>query len=87
MKLTDVPKFDPALFTKEERAELQALTDRCVAAIDAGTLEKTGAELDEARADHRAKTRELAARSYSLNALHKRLIRFVPRPLAHEEAE
>ncbi len=87
MKLTDVPKFDRTLFTKEELAELQTFTDRCVNAEAAGTIAKDGAELDQRRADHRVKVRELAARSYSLNALYKRLIRFVPRPLIHERAE
>ncbi len=87
MKLTDVPKFDRTLFTKEELADLQAFMDLCYQAKAKGTVEEVGAELDRKRADHRVKVRELAARSYSLNALYKRLIGFVPRPLIHEESK
>ena len=87
MKLADVPKFDRTVFIKEELADLQGFMDLCVKAQASGSVEEVRAELDQRRADHRAMTREAAARSYSIHALHKRLIRFVPRPLDHEEVE
>ena len=87
MKLADVPKFDPTLFSEDELVDLEGLVALCQNADTVETIEEAGAILDEARFANRTMVRELAARSYSLNALYKRLIGFVPRPLIHEEAE
>ena len=80
MKITDVPKFDPSVFTSAELKGLQALTDECVAAKDRPAIDVAGAHLDKARQGQRAKSRKAAARARSLNALYKRLIYEVPRP-------
>ncbi len=87
MKLADVPKFDRTLFTKEELTDLQVFADRCIQAEANGTIEKVGAELDQRRIDHRGTMKELGAQSRAINALYKRLIQFVPRPMLHEEAK
>ena len=84
MKLTDVPKFDPTLFSKDELSELQTFANRCAEAQKRGTVEEVGAELDQRRADHRGTMRELLAQSRSFNALYKRLIQEVPRRFGTE---
>ncbi len=87
MKLADVSKFDSTLFSEDELVDLEVLAALCQNADTVETIEEAGAVLDEARFANRTQVRELAARSYSLNALYKRLIRFVPRSLVHEAAE
>ncbi len=79
MNLSDVAKFDPSLFIEDELADFQTFANRCAHAGETNTVEEVGAELDQRRADHRAMMKELTARSRSLNALYKRLIREVPR--------
>ncbi len=80
MKITDVPKFDPSVFTAAELKGLQALTDRCVKAKSRAAIDVAGAKLDTARQTQREKSRKAAIRAHSLNALYKRLILEVPRP-------
>ena len=80
MRIADVPKFDPAVFTAAELKGLQALTDRCVKAKGRAAIDVAGANLDTARQAQRETSRKNAARAHSLNALHKRLIQEVPRP-------
>ncbi len=80
MKLSDVPKFDPSVFTSAERQTFQTLTDQCVTAKSRPDVNVAGEKLARARQAQREKTRKNAARARSLNALHKRLIREVPRP-------
>ena len=80
MKLKDVPKFDPSVFTAAELKGLQALTDRCVKATTRAAIDVAGASLDTARQAQREKSRKDATRARSLNALHKRLVHEVPRP-------
>ncbi len=84
MKLADVPKFDPDLFTAAELKALQTLADRCVKAKGRAAIDVAGASLDEARQAQRDRSRKNAARAHSLNALHKRLLHEVPRPPVRE---
>ncbi len=79
MKLSDVDRFDPTLFSKDERAGLQKFMDECVDAKTVGMIEKRGTELDSRLATHRAEMRIMGQRSRSLHALFKRLIMEVPR--------
>ncbi len=79
MNLSDVPKFDPDAHTPKELRDLQALADSCTEATTADEIETAGNALDRARAKRRHDTRSAAARSRSLNAVHKVLIHEVPR--------
>ncbi len=80
MKISDVPKFDPTVFTAAELKGLQTLTDKCVKATNRTAIAVAGAKLDTARQTQRERSRKDATRARSLNALYKRLIHEVPRP-------
>ncbi len=79
MNLSDVPKFDPDAHTSKELRDLQTLADSCTEATTYTEIDMAGDALDRARTKRRGDARDAAARSRSLNAVYKVLIREVPR--------
>ena len=79
MSLSEIPKFDPDLFTSTELSELDVLVGFCVEAVTADEINAAGEVLDATRAERRLETRKNAAVDRSLNALFKALLKEVPR--------
>jgi translation initiation factor 2B subunit (eIF-2B alpha/beta/delta family) len=79
MDLSEIPKFDPSLFTAAELKQLQALAELCEQAFHPEEIEYAGKRLDDRIVKSRAAVKKARRRAASLNAVYKRLLHEVPR--------